>query len=97
MAELHFTNKAVEDLSDIWNYTVQAWSEHQAAAYYEALIQSCHDLASQPSLGKSYDLLKINILGFKTGKHIIFFRRLGTNEIEIVRILHGRMDIKNHL
>ena len=30
MAKYHFSNKAVEDLSAIWNYTFDAWSEHQA-------------------------------------------------------------------
>ena len=54
MAEFFFTHKAVEDLKDFWNYTVQAWSEHQAEDYYEAIIQCCNDLASQPGLGKSH-------------------------------------------
>lgn len=30
MAEIRFTRKAVEDLSDIWNYTTDKWSEQQA-------------------------------------------------------------------
>lgn len=30
MAEFKFTNKAVEDLSKIWEYTFKAWSENQA-------------------------------------------------------------------
>ena len=29
MAKYHFTNKAVEDLSNIWNYTYEVWSEKQ--------------------------------------------------------------------
>lgn len=28
------TNKAVEDLSSIWNYTAEEWSEVQADRYY---------------------------------------------------------------
>ena len=30
MAKYHFTNKAVEDLSGIWDYTYDIWSEKQA-------------------------------------------------------------------
>ena len=36
MAKYYFTNKAVEDLSDIWEYTAEAWSQKQADKYYEA-------------------------------------------------------------
>nr|MBR2109993.1 type II toxin-antitoxin system RelE/ParE family toxin [Alistipes sp.] len=33
MAKYHLTNKAVEDLSNIWEYTVDTWSERQADDY----------------------------------------------------------------
>ena len=97
MAEFFFTHKAVEDLKDIWHYTVQAWSEHQAENYYEAIIQCCNDLASQPGLGRSYEFVESGVFGFKMGQHIIFYRCIGADEIEIIRILHGSMDLKNHL
>lgn len=38
MAKYRFTNKAVEDLASIWNYTFDNWSERQADLYYEMLI-----------------------------------------------------------
>ncbi|WP_425286991.1 type II toxin-antitoxin system RelE/ParE family toxin [Nitrosomonas communis] len=34
---------------------------------------------------------------YGVGKHVIFYRRTGKGRIEIVRILHGRMDIEQHL
>ena len=34
MASFHLTNKAVEDLAEIWNYTIDKWSENQADHYY---------------------------------------------------------------
>ena len=97
MAKFYLTNKAVEDLGEIWNYTVQTWSENQAEIYYSLLIDSCQELANKSSLGKSYDVVEINILGFKTGQHVIFYRIVTEKEIEVVRILHGMMDMKNHL
>jgi toxin ParE1/3/4 len=97
MAKFYLTNKAVEDLSDIWNYTVETWSENQAEIYYSLLIDSCQELANKPSLGKSYELVERNILGFRTGQHVIFYQILSKQEIEIVRILHGMMDMKTHL
>ena len=97
MAKFYFTNKAVEDLSEIWNYTVETWSESQAEIYYSLLIDSCQELANKPSQGKSYEVVEKNILGFKTGQHVIFYRIVTETEIEVVRILHGMMDMKTHL
>jgi toxin ParE1/3/4 len=97
MAKFYFTNKAVEDLDEIWNYTVETWSESQAEIYYSLLIDSCQELANKPNQGKSYEVVEKNILGFKTGQHVIFYRMVTETEIEVVRILHGMMDMKNHL
>jgi toxin ParE1/3/4 len=96
MAKFYFTNKAIEDLGDIWNYTVETWSENQAEIYYSLLIDSCQELANKPNQGKSYEVVEKNVLGFKTGQHVIFYRIVTEKEIEVVRILHGMMDMKNH-
>ncbi len=46
---------------------------------------------------KKYDEIIPGILGFKIKKHIIFYRRLKTGNVEIVRILHGKMDFKKKI
>lgn len=98
MAKLHFTQKAVEDLTNIWNYTVDTWSEQQADAYYEMLISACRKVADDPVLfGREYNEIVEGLLGFKANKHIIFYRLVTKEEIEIVRILHERMDLSNKL
>jgi toxin ParE1/3/4 len=97
MATFYISNKAVEDLNDIWDYTVKTWSENQAEIYYSLLMDSCQELANKPSQGKSYDVVEKNVLGFKTGEHIIFYQIVSLNEIEVVRILHVMMDMKNHI
>jgi toxin ParE1/3/4 len=97
MATFYISNKAVEDLNDIWDYTVKTWSENQAEIYYSLLMDSCQELANKPSQGTSYDVVEKNVLGFKTGEHIIFYQIVSLKEIEVVRILHVMMDMKNHL
>ena len=97
MAKYFFTNKAVEDLAEIWSYTLENWSENQADKYYNSLLISCNDLAKDPKLGKPYDILTRGILGYRSGEHIIFYCVFSTTEIEIVRILHGMMDLKTKL
>ena len=98
MAKYFLTNKAVEDLADIWNYTFDVWSEKQADGYYNMLIASCQKIADHPELfGKRYDEITAGLRGFKANKHIIFYRISPANMVEIIRILHSRMDIPNRL
>ena len=97
MAKFKLTNKAVEDLSKIWEYTFEVWSENQADKYYEMLISNCQEIADTPQLGKNYDEIIQGLLGVKTNRHIIFYRTLDENHIEITRILHERMDLKKRI
>ncbi len=97
MNKVHFTNKAVDDLTEIWNYTVVHWSENQADKYYELLIEACNELAAKPSLGKSYIQINNTTLAYRAGKHLIIFRVLSENEIEIIRILHEMMDLRGKI
>ncbi len=97
MAEFKLTNKAVEDLSKIWDYTFEVWSENQADKYYEMLISSCQEIADNPLLGKNYDGITQNLFGMRTNRHIIFYRMLNESYVEITRILHERMDLKKRI
>jgi toxin ParE1/3/4 len=97
MAEYKLTKKAVEDLSKIWDYTFEVWSEKQADRYYDGLISNCQEIAENPELGKNYDGISRQLLGMKANRHIIFYRTLNENYVEITRILHERMDLKKRI
>jgi toxin ParE1/3/4 len=97
MAKYILTNKAVEDLSKIWEYTYEVWSENQADKYYKLIIETCRKISAYPDIGKNYEDISIEILGLQVGKHIIFYRLTKPKEIEVVRILHGRMDLKSRI
>ena len=97
MAKYYLTNKAVDDLSEIWDYTIEIWSEMQAEKYYDLLMKSCYGLSNNPELDRNYDIVTKVILGFKSGEHIIFYSIISKNEIEIARILHAMMDSKSRL
>jgi toxin ParE1/3/4 len=97
MAKYFLTNKAVEDLSKIWDYTYEAWSENQADKYYLTLIDSFKEIAEHPEMGKKYHEIEHYILGLSVNRHIIFYRIVKANEIEVLRILHERMDLKNRM
>ena len=95
MAEVHFSKKAVQDLADIWNYTLTEWSERQADKYYSTLIQACQEIATNKKKGKSYENIAENIRGLLIFRHIILFKRISTTEILVVRILHAQMGLKS--
>lgn len=97
MAKYNLTNKAVEDLTRIWEYTFDKWSEKQADKYYKLLLNSCQDIANNPDLGKNYPGIRNELFGFKTNRHIIFYRKSSDKPVEITRILHERMDLKNRI
>jgi len=97
MAKFKLTKNAVKDLSDIWNYTFDAWSESQADKYYKLIINACDTIAKKPQHGKVYEEIYPDLKGKKASKHIIFYRLMEDNSIEITRILHERMDLKNKL
>lgn len=68
-----------------------------AEKYYHLLLAACDDLANNPELGRNYDIVTKGILGFKSGEHIIFCSIISKIEIEIVRFIHGMMDLKSRL
>ena len=97
MARYILTNKAVADLSDIWNYTYSKWSEDQADKYYQMLQDTFKQIADNPGLGKDYSIVIDKLLGFRAGRHIVFYRSIEGDKIEVLRILHEQMDLGNRL
>mgnify|MGYP003610185443 CR=1 FL=1 len=97
MAKYKLTNQAVEDLTNIWEYSFEKWSEKQAEIYYKMLVENFEHIAENPNIGKSYREIKEELFGLKANRHIIFYRKLINNPIEITRILHEQMDLKNRI
>ena len=94
MSAFTLTHKAVADLSEIWNYTFETWSEQQADRYYKFILTSCSVVAKNPKLGKYYNEIYPNLMGKKAYKHIIFYLIQRDKSIEVVRILHESMDLR---
>lgn len=97
MANVILRQEAIDDLNAIWGYTFENWSEQQADKYYSTIKSACKQIGKNPGLGKEYNDVSRNLFGLKSGKHIIFYQLVSDKEIEVVRILHERMDLKNRL
>ncbi len=91
------SRKAIEDLDKIWVFTLNKWSKKQADRYYDLIIEEIEFIANNSMTGKSVELTRKNYRVTKVKSHLIFYRKAENSTIEIVRILHQRMDIKKKL
>ena len=94
MPKYSLTKKAVYDLKQIWNYTYDNWSEKQADKYVNQLLNRCLQISKKPLQDRKYENLYPGLKGSKVNKHIIFYRKIEEEQIEVIRILHERMDLK---
>jgi toxin ParE1/3/4 len=91
------TPAAVADLEDIWDYTCDYWDADQAEAYLRDLAQAMKRAADRPDLGRNCDDIRPGYRKLATGSHTLYYRFTGDGAVEIVRILHQRMDPDRHL
>lgn len=85
------TPEAEKDLEDIWLYSYETWSEHQANRYIEILEDTFVRLSYMPEQAR--ELLDFNppVRIFPSAKHIIIYRIAG-RAIVIIRVLGARQD-----
>lgn len=91
------TNKAKADLKSIGAYTQRKWGREQRRIYLKQFDEAFHLLADTPNAGTRCDFVTPGYRKFPNTSHIIFYRDITDSEIEIVRILHRRMDAESIL
>lgn len=90
--------KASEDIENVWLYTFEHWSLEQADRYVNLILDEIEYLADHPNSGKDFNDIRKNYRCSRVKSHIIFYRLIDKqSDIEIIRILHQRMDIGNRL
>jgi len=95
--QYRISKQAIDDLNDIWVYTFHKWSKEQADKYYDLVIEEIEFIADNYLLGKPVEQTRKNYRVTKIKSHLIFYRKVENEIVEIVRILHQRMDIKKRL
>lgn len=97
MPRFVLTRAAKEDLKSIGRYTADTWGREQRNRYLALLDASMHDLADNPRLGRDCGEIRAGYRRYRVGKHVLFYRQLDPDRIEIVRVLHERMDVETRL
>ena len=87
--------RAESDLEDIWLYTRDRWSVEQAESYLRTLFEAFADLASGARVGRVSDV-RNGYLKYTVGSHLIYYVQ-AAGRVEVVRVLHERMDVTRHL
>ncbi len=90
------SKKAVSDLEEIWLYTVEKWSIEHADRYYNLIFDEINYICKNINAGKSMEHVRKGYRASKVKFHFIFYRVVN-DTIEVIRILHERMDIENRL
>jgi len=92
-----FSPAAQNDLSNIWDYTARTWGVAQAGQYILLIREACEALAEGRKEGRAIDDLRPGYRKLAAGSHFLFFRSTDAGHIDVVRILHQRMDVGKHL
>lgn len=96
MRHIYKSPEAKNDLENIWLYSFGEWGEEQADHYYDELNDGMEKLTANPKLGKSREYIRSGYRSLQINHHVIYYRLQG-DIIDIVRVLHERMNQKLHL
>ena len=88
--------KAKADLSEIWDYTCTEWGAEQAETYVRDLWAVMQEQTMD--LTKSVDIgdVRKGYRKVRSGSHVIFFKTPKDGVVDVIRILHQKMDFERH-
>lgn len=96
MTQIRLTPAAQRDLSSIWDFTEERWDLRQAKAYLSEIRAAIERIAEDPQRGRACSEIREGYRRYAIGSHLIFFiERPGG--VDVIRILHQRMDPTRHL
>ena len=93
------------DFANILKWTTENFGARQSRVYRDTLVQAIGELANGPDVVGSRARDEI-MAGLRTlhvarrsrrGRHLLMYRAAPNSTVEIVRILHDRMDLRRHV
>jgi len=96
MRRCRLTPKAQADIDSIWNYTVERWNSDQAEKYLRQIADAMALIGDDPLRGRVCYHIRAGYRRYAVGAHVLFYRTR-KDGVEIIRILHRRMDFERHL
>ena len=96
MAGYVLSPAAQADLEEIWDYTVRHWGVAQAERYTRDIQAACEAACDGILVGRSAEDIRAGYREIAVGSHVVYFRER-PDTLEIIRILHRRMDVARRL
>ncbi len=96
MKQLVFSPVALRDIEGIWDYTLEHWGLKQAERYTDTIQNDCLKIAQGKAVHCARVYEREGYSKYQTGMHFIYYRSTDT-KIEVMRILHQRMDPNQYL
>jgi len=90
------SSEASEDLVSVWKYTREHWGVEQADLYIDAIMLRLIWLIGNRKLWRPRPEIKEGVFSCTEKSHVIFFSA-DEEYINILRILHGRLDLGHQL
>lgn len=97
MSNYILSEQALDDINKIWIYTAENWSVEQADRYYNLIFDEIEYTVANFEMARDFGVIRKDYRCSKVKSHLIFFRITKSKEIEVVRVLHERMDIEIRL
>lgn len=94
--KFRITRPAIRDLAEIGRYTRETWGEGQARWYRAAIATRLKWLCRNKTLWRDRPELHEGIYSYPEQHHVIVFQEYDDG-IEILRVLHKRMDLARHI
>lgn len=91
------SEEAIADLNAIWLYTFENWSKMQADRYYSLLVDEIKFVSENFEYGKDFKSVRKGYRYIKVKSHLIFYKKNKDDVVEIVRILHEKMNIHKRI
>jgi len=92
------TPAARTDLHDIYDYTEKTWGAVQADTYIRQIQAAIETATATPGIGRSCKEIRPGYRKLAAAaSHVLYYRLNTDDDLEIIRILHQRMDVDSHL
>ena len=91
------SQKAQEDVEDIYRYSYENFGERQADNYHDELFKWFAVLGDSPMYGRPAVEYAPELRRLEYASHVIFYLPEREGQVLIVRVLHGSMDPGAHL
>lgn len=94
MNNFYLTKRALQNLEEIYNYSLENWGENKADEYLSLIYNNFNKIANNANLGELRKKRSTPFLMFPSGKHYIVYEPF-KDGIIIITVLHQVRNIES--